>query len=261
MFPTTSLEALKGRINHACSDPDNGIPGAAVAVIGKDGKLLFSHAGGQRGCGSPEPLSSDSVFWIASCTKLITGIACMQLGGQGRLSLDDATEIYHICPELKDVKVLQEDENGYHVKGAPESHGIIGHDELSGQCSDSKQPLVNQPGEAWEYGVSIDWVGILIERVSKMSLNDYFCQHIFKPLALTDISMIPTPAMKDKLACMHQRDKTGRVHLRDHLLQPSLTVETQSDIKSVFNGGGAGCFSTPQDYCRMFPSFGVRFIS
>lgn len=109
LLSTKTLEALKGRIDSACSDPDNGLPGAAVAVVGKDGKLLFSHAGGQRGHGSPEPLSPDCVFWIASCTKLITGIACMQLVEQGRLSLDDANEIDRICPELKDVNVLQED--------------------------------------------------------------------------------------------------------------------------------------------------------
>jgi CubicO group peptidase (beta-lactamase class C family) len=109
ILPVTTLEALKTRIDSACVDPDNGLPGAAAAVVGKDGKLLFSHAGGKRGHGSPEPLATDSVFWIASCTKLITGIACMQLVEQGQLSLDDANELERICPELKDVKVLQED--------------------------------------------------------------------------------------------------------------------------------------------------------
>lgn len=109
LLPNTTLEALKNRIDSACSDLDDGIPGVAVAVVGKDGKLMFSHAGGQRGHGSPEPMSADNVFWIASCTKLITGIACMQLVEQGRVSLDDAKEIEQICPELKDVKVLQED--------------------------------------------------------------------------------------------------------------------------------------------------------
>jgi CubicO group peptidase (beta-lactamase class C family) len=108
-FPITTLETIKTRIESACSDHDKGVPGAVVAVVGKEGRLLFSHAGGQRGHGSPEPMSTDSVFWIASCTKLITGIACLQLVEQGQLSMDDANEIERICPELKDVKVLQED--------------------------------------------------------------------------------------------------------------------------------------------------------
>lgn len=109
LLQTTTIEALKSQIDSACKDLDNGIPGVAVSIVGKDGKLMFSHVGGQRGHGSTEPMSIQSVFWIASCTKLITGIACMQLVEQGRLSLDDAEQIEDICPELKDIKVLQED--------------------------------------------------------------------------------------------------------------------------------------------------------
>ena len=92
-----------------CSDPDKGLPGVSVAVVGRDGKQLFSHAAGKRGHGSSELMSVDSVFWIASCTKMITGIACMQLVEQGRLSLDDAGQIHRICPEFDDLRVLQED--------------------------------------------------------------------------------------------------------------------------------------------------------
>ncbi|KAJ6071664.1 hypothetical protein N7499_009678 [Penicillium canescens] len=272
-LPVTTLEALKSRIDSACVDPDNGLPGAAAAVVGKNGKLLFSHAGGQRGHGSTEPLATDSVFWIASCTKLITGIACMQLVEQGQLSLDDANELERICPELKDVKVLQEDGTlvektrgitlrmllthtagfGYAFMNTKlrDSSRPIGFDEFSGYFSDFKQPLVHQPGEAWEYGVNIDWVGVVIERVTKKTLNEYFNQHIFEPLGLTQISMIPTSAMKEKLAYMHQRDSTGRISPRDHLLRRPLTVENKSDVESLFNSGGAGCFSTPQDYCQI----------
>jgi CubicO group peptidase (beta-lactamase class C family) len=107
-LPPATQDTIKGLIDAACST-ENGLPGASVAIVGKDGKLLVSHAGGQRGHVSPEPLTTDSVFWIASCTKLITGIACMQLVEQGRISLDDANETERICPELKDLKVLQDD--------------------------------------------------------------------------------------------------------------------------------------------------------
>ncbi|CAG8288651.1 unnamed protein product [Penicillium nalgiovense] len=273
LLPNTTLEALKNRIDSACSDLDDGIPGVAVAVVGKDGKLMFSHAGGQRGHGSPEPMSADNVFWIASCTKLITGIACMQLVEQGRVSLDDAKEIEQICPELKDVKVLQEDgklvdkKRGItlrmllsHTAGfgyAFINHKLrdygrpAGYDEFAGHLSDFNQPLVNQPGEVWEYGIGIDWVGIVIERVSGRTLNEYFHQYIFEPLGLTEISMVPTPTMKDRLAFMHQRDSAGRIHPRNHLLRRSLIVDSETDVDSLFNSGGAGCFSTPQDYCQI----------
>jgi hypothetical protein len=54
----------------------------------KDGNMIFSHAAGRRGVNSNEPMTLDSVFWIASCTKMIGGIVCMQVVEQGKLSLD-----------------------------------------------------------------------------------------------------------------------------------------------------------------------------
>lgn len=95
----------------------------------------------------------------------------------------------------------------------------------------------------------MDWVGILIERTTNQSLNDYFHQHIFEPLELSHISMIPTAEMKKNLAYMHQRDKTGQLSVRDHLLHRPLVFD-ENDAKSFCYSGGAGGFSTPADYCR-----------
>ena len=66
------------------------IPGTVFLAINKNGDEIFSHASGLRGLDSPEKMDLDTVFWIASCTKMIVGIACMQLVEQGRLKLDDA---------------------------------------------------------------------------------------------------------------------------------------------------------------------------
>ncbi|KAJ5908839.1 hypothetical protein N7495_001521 [Penicillium taxi] len=293
-LPTPTVEALKSRVDSACSDSGKGLPGACVAVVGKDGKLLFSHAAGLRGAGSTEPMSPETVFWIASCTKLITGICAMQLVEQELLSLDDSNQVETICPEIKAVQVLQDDgqlvdkkrgitlrmllsHTSAHtcgrafnfdkisdVKSLIAGYGYslmkeklrdharpIGLDEFSGYFSDFKQALVHQPGEAWEYGVSIDWVGVIIERVTGKSLNEYFHEHVFEPLGISHMSMIPTQEMKEKLAYMHQRDSDGRYHVRDHLLRRALTVESESDVKAFFNSGGGGCFSTLEDYCQI----------
>lgn len=75
-------------------------------MVDKSGEELFAHAAGKRGVGQPEPMTLDSIYWIASCTKMIAGIACMQLVEKGVLSLDDAEGVERLCPELKDVKVL-----------------------------------------------------------------------------------------------------------------------------------------------------------
>ena len=83
------------------------IPGFVTAIVGKDGKLIFSHASRTKGCDSKEPMTLDTVFWIASCTKMIGGIAAMQLCEKGKLSLDDADLVEKVAPELKNVRILK----------------------------------------------------------------------------------------------------------------------------------------------------------
>ena len=91
----------------------NKLPGVVAAVVSKDGEIMFSHASGTKGCNSKEPMTLDSVFWIASCTKLIGGIAVMQLCEQGKLLLDNPGLVDKVAPELKNVRILKRvDENG-----------------------------------------------------------------------------------------------------------------------------------------------------
>jgi CubicO group peptidase (beta-lactamase class C family) len=163
-------------------------------------------------------MTQENIYWIASCTKLIVGIGCLQLVEQGKLALDDSNQLEELCPELKSVKVLQDDGTLVEKKRRitlrmllTHTAGFgytffneklrdysfpIGYDEFSGSIYDMLQPLVNQPGEAWEYGINIDWAGIAIERVTGKSLNEFLHENIFKPLGLSDISMIPTKSMK-----------------------------------------------------------------
>ena len=82
------------------------IPGCVAVVVGKDGTIIFSHASGTKGADTKEPMSLDTVFWIASCTKMIGGIAALQLCEQGRMSLDDANMVEEVCPELKSIRIL-----------------------------------------------------------------------------------------------------------------------------------------------------------
>jgi CubicO group peptidase (beta-lactamase class C family) len=107
-FSAEVLKNLTQTIDDACADPQSDIPGVSVVVVGKDGEL-FSHSAGKRGLHSSEPMTADTVFWIASCTKLITAIACMQLVEQGLLKMDDGDFVEKNLPYLKDVQVLQND--------------------------------------------------------------------------------------------------------------------------------------------------------
>lgn len=84
-----------------------------------------------------------------------------------------------------------------------------------------------------------------MERVSGMSLNDYFQQHIFQPLGIKNINMFPTKDMKSRLAHMHQKEN-GKIRTRDHVLRRPLVDEKEAE---VYNSAGAGCFARPLEYC------------
>jgi CubicO group peptidase (beta-lactamase class C family) len=108
-FSTAVLNSLRQTVDTACTDPKSDIPGATVVIVGRDGKELFAHCAGKRGVNSHELMTQENIYWIASCTKLIVGIACLQLVEQGKLALDDSNQLEKLCPELKSVKVLQDD--------------------------------------------------------------------------------------------------------------------------------------------------------
>ncbi|ORY17069.1 beta-lactamase/transpeptidase-like protein [Clohesyomyces aquaticus] len=264
-------KSLQQTIDKACADPKSDIPGTSVVVVDRDGNELFAYAGGKKGSSSSEPMTLDNIFWIASCTKMIAGIAVMQLVEQGKLNLDDGDQLEKLCPELKDVKVLQDDGKlvekkrkitlrmllnhtagfGYTFFNPKlRDFSIAGFDEFSGSFKDMLQPLIRQPGDGWEYGINIDWAGIALERATGLSLNDYIQKNIFEPLGLENISMFPNESMKQRLACMHSRRPDGSLNRRQHLLQKPLVVEAD-EVKAVLNSGGAGCYGRPQDYCQV----------
>jgi CubicO group peptidase (beta-lactamase class C family) len=270
-----TLSRLRDIVDKSCEDQQNGIPGTSVVVIGKDGKELFAHSAGKRGLASQEPMSQDHIFWIASSTKMIVGLACMQLVEQGLLSLDDGAQIEKLCPELKDLQVLRPDGSFERKNKAITLRMLLTHtagfgytffnerlrdwsfpagvDEFSGRIEDMKTPLLFQPGEGWEYGVGIDWAGVALERVTGLKLNDYIQQKILKPIGITDMSMIPSPEMRSRLAYMHHRAPDGALRPRDHLLRAPLVVDpdNKAEVDKIFNSGGAGMFAKPSDYCKV----------
>ncbi|KAI2623724.1 beta-lactamase family protein [Xylaria nigripes] len=270
-----TISKLRGIVDASCADEKKGIPGAAVVVVGKDGNELFAHSSGKRGIISSEPMTLDNIFWIASCTKMVVGLACMQLVEKGTLRLDDGEHLEGLCPELKTLQVLRADGTlekknkaitlrmllthtagfGYTVfNEALRNWSLpIGIDEISGRFEDMLMPLIFQPGEGWQYGVNIDWAGIALERATGLRLNDYLQKHIFQPLGLNSMSMLPNSEMRAKLAYMHSRDQDGTLRLREHPLRLPLVVnlDNKAEVASVFHSGGGGLFAKPQEYCRV----------
>jgi CubicO group peptidase (beta-lactamase class C family) len=272
---SSAIDGLKAAMDEVTSDPD-GAPGVVFAAVNKAGDIIFENASGKTGVGQSEPMTMETVFWIASCTKMITGVACMQLVEQGKLKLDDVESVEKLCPELKKVQVLQEDgklvdkERGItlrmllsHTAGFGYSffnekllrhYGSLGLDEFSGSHFDFlSQPLVNQPGSRWEYGINLDYAGLCVERATGMSLNDYFQAKIFEPMGIKHISMFPQSDMVSKLAYMNCRSPEGKLSLNPagHINRKSLYAKTKEEIETTFNAGGAGCFARPVEYCQI----------
>ncbi|KAL9022787.1 MAG: hypothetical protein Q9185_000050 [Variospora sp. 1 TL-2023] len=92
---------------------ETGSPDASFVVVNKDERTLFEHASGKRGADMEEPMTLDSIFWIALYTKMISGVAAMQLSEQGKLNLDDPDKVDEGGPDLKTIRILKQvDEHG-----------------------------------------------------------------------------------------------------------------------------------------------------
>ncbi|KAH9826807.1 3-phytase A [Teratosphaeria destructans] len=241
-------------------------------------KRTRDRRGGVGGDGPQQPPSHDPRHGLLdrSCTKLLATMACLQAVEQGTLKLDDHQQVYQLAPELEKVKVLQEDGSLVDKKRDITLRLLLSHTSGFGYeffstklqdygrpvgfdvfHSDEREilnmPLVHQPGETWEYGIGIDWAGILLERATGMKLNDWIQQNIMKPLNLNNINMFPTESMKKNLAYMHQRwpGDQSKSEERDHVYREPLLANTPEEKARLLNSGGAGAFAPPREYVQV----------
>uniref|UniRef100_A0A8H7NQZ8 Beta-lactamase-related domain-containing protein n=1 Tax=Bionectria ochroleuca TaxID=29856 RepID=A0A8H7NQZ8_BIOOC len=267
-----TLDSLRGLLNNACKAD---LPCASATVVSATSELFHHETVSRNGENNDTTIpkstkgslnlqdapDSGRAFWLASCTKLITTIACMQLVEQGKLTLDDGDEIEGLCPELRDIKVLNSDGStseknkkitlrmllthtaGFGYSFLNKKLEKYNYNEFSGLAQDFHQPLVNQPGERFEYGIGIDWAGIAVERVTQSRLGDYMQKHIFTPAGIKNLSLFPSKDMIDRLAGIWQRDANGRLSPRRYPLDRALAPDQGSD---AFHSGGAGVWGTTQ---------------
>ncbi|KAF5364594.1 hypothetical protein D9758_005585 [Tetrapyrgos nigripes] len=243
----------------ACKD-QNKIPGAVLFAADRSGKTLIHEAAGVRQLGSSEPMSKDALFWLASCTKLITVISALQLIEQGKLQLD--TPVREVVPEITKL------EQGYntlttlrhlltHTSG--QSYSFFNHDTaayfaehnlspVGHKLASIMAPLVAEPGTKLEYSTSIDWVGLMVERVSGLTLDAYFKKHIFEPLGIKNITVLPQTGIpggvKPHLAGMHFRNKDGTLRAIEH-------VQEMDESKQELQYGGGSGYGNASEYCQI----------
>jgi methyl acetate hydrolase len=239
------------------------VPGVVAMAATRDG-VVYQAAFGRRALSDEAAMRTDTVFWIASMTKAITSAAAMQRVEQGKLALDN--EIANVLPELAAPQVLEGfDSSGQprlrparrsitlrhlltHTAGLvyemwnPEMGRYMETKALPGiiSCQNAalSLPLVFDPGEKWDYGINIDWVGKAVERVSGQLLGDYLAENLFGPIGMKDTAFRLTPERRARLASMHARGPDGT-------LAP---IEFEVPQEPEFQMGGGGLYGTASDY-------------
>ena len=263
--PITGRDALASQVDlllKRATDAGD-VPGV-VAMATAGGATIYEGAFGTRRLGMAKPMSIDTVAWIASMTKPVTSAAAMQLVEQGRLQLDEPAARW--APGLADAQVL----DGFDSSGAPRlrpprrpitlrhllthtsgygygmwSPLLARYMELTGtpataSCENAalRLPLLFDPGERWNYGINIEWVGKAIEGAGGVTLGEYLRKNLFDPLGMNSTGFRITPAMRRRMSRMHERDAAGVLTAGDF----------EVPQEPEFEMGGGGLYSTAPDY-------------
>jgi CubicO group peptidase (beta-lactamase class C family) len=253
----------------------NHLPGMVVAVARK-GKLVYYEAFGWRDKQNNVRMTTDTIFSLASMTKPMVAVGTMSLYEEGRLLIGDPVG-KHI-PELAkmDVGVIKTGADGkpviervpakrqmvvqdlmrhtagltYGARGASPLHALhpasstttalkMSADEFINQIAGL--PLVHHPGTVWEYSVSFDVLGILLERITGQRLGEILAERIWKPLGMKDTAFsIPKDQMHRYAKALPVNPDTGRPQ----------AVTVHSGPAPKFDCGGACAAGTTGDYLR-----------
>lgn len=277
------LERIAATVQH---DIDDKRIAGAVTLVVRHGHVAWLKSQGMMDREAAKPMQADALFRICSMTKPITSVAVMMLYEEGRFLLDDPISKY--LPEFKNPKVLVKPPTGMpysipatkeitirdllrHTSGLTynwnddlgplyEKAGIAsGLLQYDGTIADNVKklatvPLLFNPGDRFEYGLSLDVLGRLVEVVSGKPLDEFFRTRIFEPLGMKDTYFYPPENKLDRLATAYTYypDK-GLNRFPDTPIKEgnfSYSADYPSRGPKKLFSGGAGLVSTAMDYAR-----------
>jgi CubicO group peptidase (beta-lactamase class C family) len=257
-----------------------------VAMVIRDGKVVYEKAFGYDNIEKKTPMKKDAIFRIASQTKAITSVAILTLYEEGKFLLDDP--ISKFIPEFSKPKVIEKfklDDTTYTTVpakreitirdllthssgiayaqiGSPEANALygkagvfggigVGNITLAEQMKKlAVLPLFHQPGEKFTYGLNTDVLGYLVEVVSGMSLDKYLQQRIFQPLGMKDTYFYIPKDKHERLVSLYSEGDSHKLEI----MKPTLEIDKKqfnrdfpNTAGSHFSGGG-GLSSTIHDY-------------
>jgi CubicO group peptidase (beta-lactamase class C family) len=269
---------------------DSGLLPGAVMLIARNGKIAYVKSLGYRDRASGAPMTEDSIFRIYSMTKPITSVAVMMLQEEGRLQITDPVSKY--LPELARLKVGVEKADGsfatvdanreitiqdllrhtsgftYGNGGESQVHKLSREADIANSVTRgdsnatlvtklSQLPLRSHPGTRWEYSVSTDVLGRVVEVISGKSLGAFFEERIFRPLGMQDTAFYIPPSKMVRAAQPWARP--GGL---------PITPRFDVSVDAPFQSGGGGLVGTAMDYLRFTQMLldggifnGVRLLS
>lgn len=245
---------------------ENGVPGVVAMATDREGNF-YEGAAGERELGTGQEMTPDTVFCIFSCTKAVTGVTVMQLVEEGVLGLDDPAKEY--VPEIAEIQVLE----GFDADGEPRvrpprsdvtvrqlmlhtagfgydffSEDLVKYGEargvpsvVTGTMASLRSVLLFDPGERWEYGSNIDWVGKVVEGARGQRLGEVMRERVFEPLGMEDTGFEITSSMRPRCATIHHRNEDGS-------LTPNPEMELPQDPEQHM--GGHALYGTVGDYMK-----------
>ena len=261
-------------------DVDRGVIPGAVLVIARAGRIAYAQAFGFRDREEKAPMTTDAIFRIASMTKPLTSVAAMMLAEEGRLEI--AAPVAEYLPEMADRTVGPERKKAArtmtvqdllrHTSGL--TYAAFGDSPVQMIWRDAnlmdenetiaatvaklgRLPLMFEPGTIWEYSMSTDVLGRVVEVVTEKSLADVFAEHIAGPLGMVDTGFAATGARAARVAEPQIDAKTGQRPAMRNVREPGLR-----------HSGGGGAVATAADYLRFCQMLlnggeldGVRLLS
>lgn len=280
-----SAERLKRLDTMLTGWVERGRTNGAVALIARNGKIVYHKAFGFNDPEKKDPVRTDDIYRIASQTKAITSIAAMMLYEEGKFLLDDPVSLY--IPEFAKPVVLDKfnanDSTyttvpakseitirqllthtsgiGYAQIGSKEANAIYakagitagigaenGHLLATDMRKLGKLPLLHQPGERWTYGLNSDLLGYLVELLSGTTLDEFFRTRIFEPLGMKD-TYFNVPAAKHSRVANLYREENGSLQKAPPGVNQNGIFQTDyPKAGTTYFSGGAGLSSTALDY-------------
>jgi CubicO group peptidase (beta-lactamase class C family) len=261
---------------------DKGLVPGVVTLVARHGRVVHLEAMGYRDAETKAPMTTDTIFRIASMTKPIASVALMMLYEEGHFLLSDS--IAKFLPEFKEMKVAQiapaDERIGApiklipaarpitfkhvltHTAGFPNSYrGITQADYAKNYPRKTpnetmadvvkrlaQMPLNFHPGDAWEYGPATDVVGRLVEVISGLTLDEFFKKRIFEPLKMTDTHFYLPTTKLGRFVANYQPDSQNGNKIK--LVEAPNAESRYVKEPHVYFSGAGGLVSTVADYVR-----------